>query len=314
VVLEYAALTGGRPHYVYPQHQLVRRLCEALIAAGGQVRFGHAVRAVRQDPAGVVLSVDGPGGDRSQVRCQAAAGCEGSVSPVAAAMTEARVNGQPLPVRLLVILGAAPPLQPHTIYAAHPRGFAGQMRRGPDQTRYFLEIPGTDTAADWPEQRARGELAARLGVGARLDRVPLGEFGLLDMRVRMIEPMQQDRLFLAGDAAHLITPAGAKGMNLAIQDAVELAHGLIERFGPGNDERRLSAYSRTRLPHIWRAQAFSNWFLHLILTSLQDGPELPAAVPGGFADGLRQAWIAALQNDPSFARWFAHAYAGVDAG
>ena len=312
VVLEYAALTGGRPHYVYPQHQLVRRLCDTLTAAGGQVRFGHAVRAVRQDPAGVVLSVRGPDGSRSQVRCRAAAGCEGSTSPVAAAMTKARVSEQSLPVRLLVILGAAPPLEDHTIYAAHPRGFAGQMRRGPDQTRYMLQIPATDTAADWPEQRARGELAARLGVGDRLDDVPLSEFGLLDMRVRIIEPMQQDRLFLAGDAAHLITPAGGKGMNLAIQDAVELAHGLIERFGPGNDHRRLSAYSRTRLPDIWRTQAFSNWHLHLILTSLQDGHEPPTAVPGGFAYGLRQAWITALQNDPLFARWFAHAYAGVD--
>jgi p-hydroxybenzoate 3-monooxygenase len=215
---------------------------------------------------------------------------------------------------MAVILGAAPPLESHTVYAAHPRGFAGQMRRGPDQTRYMLEIPGTDTAANWPEHRVRGELATRLGVGDRLDGVPLGEFGLLDMRMRMIEPMQQDRLFLAGDAAHLITPAGGKGMNLAIQDAVELAHGFIEFFGPGNDHRRLSAYSRTRLPHIWRTQAFSNWHLHLILTSLQDGQEPPAAVPGGFARGLRQGWISALQNDPPFARWFAHAYAGVDAG
>jgi p-hydroxybenzoate 3-monooxygenase len=118
--------------------------------------------------------------------------------------------------------------------------------------------------------------------------VPLGEFGLLDMRVRMIEPMQQDRLFLAGDAVHLITPAGGKGMNLAIQDAVELAHGFIECFGPGNDRRRLPAYSRARLPHIWRTQAFSSWHLHLILTSLHDGQEQPAAVPGGFAHGLRQ--------------------------
>ena len=312
MVLEYAALTGGRPHYIYPQHQLVQRLCETLIAAGGEVKFGHAVRAVRQDSAGVMLTVDEPTGGRSEVRFEVAVGCEGSRSPVAAAMTGTRVAERSLPVRWLVILGAAPPLEQHTIYAAHPRGFAGQMRRGPDQTRYMLEIPVTDSAADWPEQRARIELATRLGVGGRLDDVPLGEFGLLDMRVRVIEPMQQDRLFLAGDAAHLITPAGGKGMNLAIQDAVELAHGLIERLGSSDGGQRLSSYSRTRLPHIWRTQAFSNWHLHLILTSLQDLLEPTAAMPGGFSNGLRQGWISALQNDPLFARWFAYAYAGVD--
>jgi p-hydroxybenzoate 3-monooxygenase len=185
------------------------------------------------------------------------------------------------------------------------------MRRGPAQTRYYLEIPGTDVAADWPEPRVRHELAARLGIGRPLD-APLGEMGILDLRVRVIEPMQQGSLFLAGDAAHLITPAGGKGMNLAIQDGIELAHGLIERFGPRRDGTRLSAYSRTRLPAIWRTEAFSNWFLHVLLTSLRDGKEPSAAVPGGFSRGLRHGWIAALQNDPLFARWFAHAYAGVD--
>jgi p-hydroxybenzoate 3-monooxygenase len=312
VVLEYAALSGGRPHYIYPQHQLVQRLSETLTAAGAQIRFGHAVRAVRQGHDRAVLAVDGPDGERSEIECEVAIGCEGSNSPVAAGMSMVRVNEQSLPVRWLVILSAAPPLESHTIYAAHPRGFAGQMRRGPDQTRYMLEIPPTDTTADWPEPRVRGELAIRLGVGGRLDGVPLAEFGVLDMRVRVIEPMQQGRLFLAGDAAHLITPAGGKGMNLAIQDAVEIAHGLIERFGPKHNDRRLLAYSQTRLPHIWRTQAFSNWHLRLILASLQDGQVPPDAIPGGFSYGLRQGWIAALQNDPLFARWFAHAYAGVD--
>jgi p-hydroxybenzoate 3-monooxygenase len=266
---------------------------------------------VTQDSSGVVLSVEGPDGEPSQVRCEAAVGCDGSSSLVSAAMTQAQVNEQLLPGRFLVMVAAAPPLERHTIYAAHPRGFAGQMRRGPAQTRYYLEIPGTDVAADWPEQRIRNELAARLGIGRPLD-APLGEMGMLDLRVRVIEPMQQGLLFLAGDAAHLITPAGGKGMNLAIQDGIELAHGLIERFGPPQDDTRLSAYSRTRLPSIWQTEAFSNWFLHVLLTSLQDGKEPSAAVPGGFSHGLRHGWIAALQNDPLFARWFAHAYAGVD--
>ena len=224
---------------------------------------------------------------------------------------QARVNEQLLSGRFVVIVAAAPPLEGHTVYAAHPRGFAGQMRRGPAQTRYYLEIPATDTAADWPEQRVSSELTARLGIGRPLD-VPLAEMGILDLRVRVTEPMQQGPLFLAGDAAHLITPAGGKGMNLAIQDGIELAHGLIERFGPRQDDTRLSAYSRTRLPSIWQTEAFSNWFLHVLLTSLRDGKEPSAAVPGGFSNGLRQGWIVALQNDPLFARWFAHAYAGVD--
>jgi p-hydroxybenzoate 3-monooxygenase len=311
VLLEYAALTGGRPHYIYPQHELVHRLCQALTEAGGDVRFGHAVRAVTQDSSGVVLSVEGPDGERSQVRYQAAVGCDGPSSLVSAAMTESRVNEQLLPGRFVVLVAAAPPLEPHTIYAAHPRGFAGQMRRGPAQTRYYLEIPAAETVADWPGPRVRDELTVRLGIGRPLD-APLGETGILDLRVRVIEPMQQGLLYLAGDAAHLITPAGGKGMNLAIQDAIELARGLIERFGPRQDDTRLSAYSRTRLPSIWQTQAFSDWFLHVLLTSLRDGTEPPATVPAGFSYGLRQGWIGALQNDPLFARWFAHAYAGVD--
>jgi p-hydroxybenzoate 3-monooxygenase len=92
VVLEYAALTGGRPHYIYPQHQLVQRLCDTLIEAGGHVRFEHTVRAIRQDRSGVVLTVDGPEGGRSEIGCEVAVGCQGSSSPVAAAMTGARVS------------------------------------------------------------------------------------------------------------------------------------------------------------------------------------------------------------------------------
>src|SRR5689334_4494077 len=207
VLLEYAALTGGRPHYIYPQHQLVQRLCEALTASGGEVRVGHSVRAVTQDSSGVVLSVEGRDGEPSQVRGEAAVGCDGSDSVVAAAMTGVRVNEQWLGGRFLVIAAAVPPLDGHTVYAAHPRGFAGQMRRGPAQTRYYLEIPAAHTAADWPWQQVRTELAARLGLGRALD-APLGEMGILDLRVRVIEPMQQGPLFVAGDAAHLITPAG----------------------------------------------------------------------------------------------------------
>jgi p-hydroxybenzoate 3-monooxygenase len=311
-VLDYSALTGGRPHYIYPQHQLVRRLCEVLTGRGADVRFGHPVDVVSQGHDGVLLSGTRDDGTRFELECEVAVGCDASRSAVAAAMTGLHVSEQCLPVRWLAVIGAAPPIETHTIYAAHPRGFAGQMRRGPSQTRYYLEVPGSDTLTDWPQQRIRDELAARLGAPGRLDTVPFSGAMFLDLRMRVTEPLQQGRLYLAGDAAHLITPAGGKGMNLAIQDAVELARGLIDRYGPDQDGRRLAAYSQGRLPAIWRTQAFSSWFLHILLAGLRDGQEPGPAAPGGFARGLRDGWVHALQHDRLLARWFAHAYAGVD--
>jgi p-hydroxybenzoate 3-monooxygenase len=227
-------------------------------------------------------------------------------------MTGTRTNEWCLPARWLVVTGAAAPLENHTIYAAHPNGFAGHMRRGADHTRYYLEVAATDNLSDWPPARIRDELTIRLGAGSRLADVRFEDAYLLDLRTRVIEPMQDGRLFLAGDAAHLITPAGGKGMNLAIQDAVELASGVIERFGPRRDGARLAAYSATRLPAVWRAEAFSSWFLHILLASLRDGDEPSYAVPGGFARGIRNGWISAMQTDPLLTNWFSHAYAGVD--
>ena len=215
-------------------------------------------------------------------------------------------------MRWLAAIGAAPPLADHTIYAVHPRGFAGHMRRDASNTRYYLEVAADDSAADWPERRIRDELGRRLMVAGQLDAVPLVDISFVDLRMQVAQPMQDDRRYLAGDAAHLITPAGGKGMNLAIQDAVELAHGLIDRFGSARSGARLSAYSAIRLPAIWRAQAFSEWFLRIIQAGPPDGDGPGTAGHEGFSDGIRDAWIARLHDEPLLARWFAHAYAGVD--
>jgi p-hydroxybenzoate 3-monooxygenase len=135
---------------------------------------------------------------------------------------------------------------------------------------------------------------------------------VMDLRVRVREPMQRGCVYLAGDAAHLITPAGGKGMNLAIHDALELSDGLLDRFQRG-DPVRLSRYSETRLPLIWRAQEFSNWMLTLHcggVLGFHRGQPDPEA---GFARRLHRAQVERLLSDPGFARWFAHNYAGVDA-
>ena len=110
-------------------------------------------------------------------------------------------------------------------------------------------------------------------------------------------------MYLAGDAAHLITQAGGKGMNIAIQDAAELAGGLIEQYG--GDGRRLDRYSQTRLPEVWRNQEFSNLMLRLFNAGTADGGS-------GFSYGLRRARLGLVLTDPEFSRWFARSYVGVD--
>jgi p-hydroxybenzoate 3-monooxygenase len=309
VVFDYGAITGGRPHYVYPQHELVARLCEPLVATGADLRFGDTVLGVEERDDAVRVTVVDTAGVRSTLDGQVVVGCDGVRGVVAQALGDVEAVEQTVPVRWLAVIGEAPPLMPYTIYAAHPRGFGGQMRRGPNQTRYYLEVAGADDLDAWPETRIRNELCLRLDVAGQLDDVAFVEPTLVDLRMRMLTAMQRGRVFLAGDAAHLITPAGGKGMNLAIQDAVELAHGLAERFGPRADGERLSAYSATRLPSIWRTQAFSSWMLRLILAGSDRAADDPAAP---FGRGLRQGWVSALQCDPLLARWFAHAYAGVD--
>lgn len=309
-VFDYGSVTGGRPNYVSPQHQLVGELCDVLDASGADLRFEQTVTGVRQGADGAVVTL----ANGTEIGCQAVIGCDGSRSVVAAAMDGVQISEELLPVRLMAVLAAAPPLVDHTIYAIHPRGFAGQMRRGDRETRYYLEVPVTDAPRDWPEERIRSELSLRLDVDSMLSDVPFGDPSWVDLRVRVLDPMQQGSLYLAGDAAHLITPAGGKGMNLAIQDAVELATGLIARFGPAGDGRRLEAYSATRLPTIWRTQAFSLWYLRVLLAGLRNGEEGIGAVPGGFTCGLGDGCLATLESDPLLARWFAYAYAGVDLG
>ena len=185
-------------------------------------------------------------------------------------------------------------------------------------TRYMLEIPRGDTIQDWPDDRIWAELQQRLHADREPKLVPgpLIERDLLDLRVRVVAPMHHGRVYLAGDAAHLITPAGGKGMNLAIQDALELGCALRERYARPGDDRRLTRYSATRLPAIWRTQEFSNWMLALLHAdasrSHADDQTEPDNEPNNFAYQLKRARLQELMGNSRLARWFAHAYAGVD--
>jgi p-hydroxybenzoate 3-monooxygenase len=308
-VLDYRALAGGRGHYVYPQPELVGDWADDFVAAGGELRFGvQATGVERTDSIAVVTGVDSRTGSVVRVSCEAVAACDGSVAAFAGSGTES--VELPLPYRWLCVMAATPPVGERTIYGLHPHGYSGHMRRSPTTTRYYLEVPRADTHGDWPDERVRDELGVRLGdeVGASVSGAEFVERDFLDLRVRVAQPMQAGRVFLAGDAAHLITPAAGKGMNLAIQDALELGAGLAERFGAGSNGARLAAYSATRLPTVWRYQEFSHWVLNL----LHAGP-VGEGSEAGFLYRLRRARLDRLFADPPFARWFAHQYAGVDA-
>ena len=184
------------------------------------------------------------------------------------------------------------------------------MRRGPTQTRYYLEVAGADRLDAWPEARIRDELCLRLDVPGQLDDVAFVEPTLVDLRMRMLTAMQRGRVFLAGDAAHLITPAGGKGMNLAIQDAVELAHGLAEQLGP-----RADGDAAGRLLRHPAAEHLAHPGLLVVDAPVDPGRLGPrrgrsgGAVRAGLAGGLG---VRCCSTTPLLARWFAHAYAGVD--
>ncbi len=305
-LLDYADLTGDRPHYVFPQHRLVAEIAATLVAEGAPLAFSHRVVEVGADQR---IVVEGPDGGRRTLAPDVVVGADGAASPVARAMAgHVETLDRRVPARWLVVATASPPLVGHTIYGIHPRGYAAHLRRGPQETRFYLEVPAETGADDWPHDAIRAELAERFGMPGALDGVALAGVDALDLRTRVTTPMQYGRLVLAGDAAHLITPAGGKGMNLAVADAVELAHGLIE--ADDGDDRRLQAYSDTRLPVIWRAQAFSDWFLRILTARSADALDDESAA--AFVHGTREAWVRAVRDDAGMAHWFAHAYAGVD--
>jgi p-hydroxybenzoate 3-monooxygenase len=319
IVLDYGALTGGRCNYVYPQHELVAAFADRFVAGGGEIHFGVGAVEVEQVADGAtVAAVLEASGEQMQVRCRFVAGCDGARSVLGDGIANAAVIELEHPFRWLTLIAAAAPSKARPLYGFHNQGFAGQMRRGPALTRFMLEVARADTIDQWSDDRIWAELQQRLHADGQpeLAQGPFVERDVLDLRVRVIEPMQHHRLYLAGDAAHLITPAGGKGMNLAILDALELGLALRESYSEDRQGTRLASYSNTRLPAIWRTQEFSNWMLTLLHASVAStdttGLDPRAGKPTEFAYRLRRARLRELMSNPQLKRWFAYAYAGVD--
>ncbi|WP_405588960.1 4-hydroxybenzoate 3-monooxygenase [Streptomyces sp. NBC_01190] len=306
--LPYGMLTDGRQHLVYPQQRLVADLIAAREAAGGILHFSHPAVSlgVADLPAGGKITVESAAsGERIDIECDVIAGCDGFHGISRRAVPEKRLR----PVvkqhdsAWLAVLADAPPSTHEIVYALHNEGYAGHMLRTPTISRYYLQCPLGDAAEQWSDDRIWSALDRRLSAPDwKLNTGEITQRSVLDMRSYMSSRMDFGNLFLVGDAAHIITPAGGKGMNLAIADAVELASSLLAYFA--GDERRIRSYSALRIADTWQCQEFSHWLLQLLHTPA------PEAGDHSFMSSLQSARLDRLRSHPSYATAFAESYVG----
>ena len=204
----------------------------------------------------------------------------------------------------LGILAEVAPSTEEVAYAHHERGFALHSMRSPAVSRLYIQVPADDDIADWPDDRIWAELHARLAVddGWELKEGPVIEKGIAPLRSFVAEPMRHGRLFLAGDAAHIVPPTGAKGLNLAVADVTVLAQALAGYYGSG-DESGLDAYSATCLRRVWQAERLS-WYLTSMLHLFPDND--------AFMERLQLAQLEQLVSSAAAATALAESYAGQE--
>ncbi|MBC3989045.1 4-hydroxybenzoate 3-monooxygenase [Streptomyces sp. AC563] len=305
--VDFPSLTGGRGVVVYAQTEVVKDLIALRLAGGGPLCFDAEVRAVEGATSDrPVIHYRHEAEDRA-LTCDYVVGCDGfhGVAREAVPASVRTTYERDYPYSWLGILAQAAPVYDELIYAHSARGFALASVRSPTVSRLYLQVPnGTDPAA-WPDERVWDELDARFALDDdptwKLERGPVTAKAVLPMRSHVTEPMRHGRLFLAGDAAHIVPPTGAKGLNLAAADVTVLARALIHERDTGSADL-LDAYSDTCLRRVWRAEHFS----YLMTTTLHTDP---AHSP--FDTRLQLAQLARLATSPHAAADLADNYTGL---
>jgi p-hydroxybenzoate 3-monooxygenase len=262
--IAFEKLVPGRAITVYGQQEVVKDLIAARLEAGGDVRFeveDVALHSLEDKP---YLTF---GGER--LDCDVIAGCDGfhGVSRPSIPEGVLTVYEREYPFAWLGILAKVAPSSEELIYARNDRGFALHSMRSPTLSRFYLQVPPDASVAEWPDGRIWDELKARLETvpGFTLETGEIVEKSVTPMRSFVVEPMQYGKLFLAGDAAHIVPPTGAKGLNLAVADVRVLTEALAAYFHDGSTDL-LDGYSAACLKRVWRAQHFSWWMTTLLHT------------------------------------------------
>ncbi|WP_329127788.1 4-hydroxybenzoate 3-monooxygenase [Streptomyces sp. NBC_01465] len=306
--LDYSGLGQGERHTVYPQQDLVTDLLTRFLERGGQIRFGVEAVAVRDaDTDRPEVDVRDADGRPGLWRARYVAGCDGRHGAARRSLPAGTVrHHRDHGVTWLGLLAEAPPSLDAVGYAVHERGFAGHMARTSEVTRYYLQCERGTPADSWSEERIWDELDLRMRSKeyGPLQRGRIAQRSVVDLESDVLEPLRHGALFLAGDAAALISPSAAKGANLAVLEAEILAGALIAALTAG-DPDGLDAYSERCLTHIWRAQEFSHWMIGLLHGPTgADGESL-------FHNALRRSRLTSLRTSRSQQDWFAEHYVGI---
>jgi p-hydroxybenzoate 3-monooxygenase len=262
--LDLQKLTG-RGVMIYGQREVVKDLIDARLSAGGSIVFDVSdVGIYDVDTNSPSLSFQHDRRVR-RLRCDFVAGCDGYHGVCRPAIAHALSTFECRhPVGWLGVLAEASPISHELLYSCHDRGFALFSMRSPQISRLYLQCASDENLERWSDERIWNELRLRLDTRASdLEDGPIVEKSVVSMRSFVAEPMQSGRLFLAGDAAHIVPPSAAKGLNLAVSDVCLLARAL-ERFYAANDEQPLREYSRNALERIWEGQRFSQWMTSVL--------------------------------------------------
>ncbi|WP_225099096.1 4-hydroxybenzoate 3-monooxygenase [Streptomyces sp. CoH27] len=306
--VDFPGLTGGRSVMVYAQTEVCKDLIALQLKEGGPLLFeaeALAVEGAESDSPRVRFRREG----REEVlECQYVVGCDGfwGVSRKAVPESLSRVHERTYPYAWLGILADVAPSHDELVYARHDRGFALLSMRSPSVSRLYLQVPAGAEAGEWTDEEIWSELDRRFETddGWRLERGPITQKSVTPMRSFVHEPMRHGRLFLAGDAAHIVPPTGAKGLNLAVGDVVTFARALVHERETGSPDL-LDAYSATCLRRVWQAERFSYDMTTLLHTA-------PDATP--FDARLQLARLERIASSRAAETDLAEAYTGFPLG
>ncbi len=265
--IDLTELTGGKSITVYAQHEVIKDLVKARLTAGGVIAFGAKdakVHDIESDAPRIRYVKDG---QPEEIVCQFVGGCDGFHGVCRDAIPEParREYLRTYPFGWFGILAEAPPSSHELIYALHDRGFALVSTRSPTLQRLYFQCDPHDRVERWSDDRIWAEFRSRLETsdGWKPKEGAVTQKSIIAMRSFVCEPMQHGRLFLAGDAAHIVPPTGAKGLNLAVADVRVLAQAIVEHYKTGSGEA-LRRYSATALRRVWKAQRFSWWMTSML--------------------------------------------------